>query len=425
MIVTLMAVCAAATAQGAGDSILHSFSGLSDEGITPIAPLVLDSSGYLYGTTQNSGAYSAGTVFKVRTNGTGFLVLHGFPSAFPEGYGPAAGLILDGAGTLYGTTQFGGTSNLGTIFKIGTDGNGFATVYNFSGGLSDGSTPLSSLVLDSSGYLYGTTQLGGASGSGVVFKVATNGLGFAILHSFDGVPTDGSVPVAGLVLDSNGWLYGTTPQGGTNDFGTVFKIKTNGLGYASFYSFTGGTADGGLPSAALILGPGSMLYGTTEQGGSSSSGTVFAIGTDGSNFATLANLGATFSDAANPMASLALDYSGTLFGTSTAGGDFGLGAVFKVRTGGGGYAVVHSFAGGTADGSLPYAAVIVDPGGNLYGTTTSGGAFGSGLGVVFAMDDAAAPIPIPALGSAGELGLAAGLAIVALAILRRRSARVW
>ena len=416
----LAGVCAAVSAQGAGYAVLHSFSGLGTEGVTPIAPLVLDAAGYLYGTTQNSGAFSAGTVFKVKTDGTGFSVLHGFPSGFPEGYGPAAGMILDGSGNLFGTTQFGGSSNVGTIFTITTGGTGFATVHNFSGGTSDGSTPLAALLLDSSGYLYGTTQIGGAFNSGTVFKVKTNGTGFAILHSFAGMPFEGSFPVSGLVLDGAGYLYGTTPQGGTYDFGTVFKVQTGGTGFANLYSFSGGSADGGLPSASLVLGNSSMLYGTTEQGGTWTSGTVFKIRTDGNGFATLANLGATFSDAANPMASLALDGEGGLFGTSIGGGDFGLGAVFKVRTDGSAYSIVHSFAGGTTDGTLPYAAVIIDRGGNLYGTTSSGGAFGSGLGTVFAVLGAA-PVPVPAIGGAARLALIAGLAAVAVFVLRKRS----
>ena len=417
--VALAVAAAAGPALAAPDSLLHSFSGLSGEGITPVAPVVLGSDGFLYGTTQNAGAYSAGTVFKVRTDGTGFSVLHGFPSSFPEGYAPPAAVVLDGSGNMYGTTQFGGASNIGTVFTLRTDGSGFATVYSFSGGPSDGSTPLSDLVLDGSGYLYGTTQLGGLYGSGIVFKVKTNGTGLAILHSFAGMP-DGDGPPAGVVMDSSGWLYGTTSQGGTYGWGTVFKVKSDGTGYATLYSFTGGTTDGGLPAAGLALAHGSVLYGTTELTGAYGSGTVFSIGTDGNGFRDLFDFGATFTDGSNPMAAVTLAGADEVFGTTIAGGDFGVGTVFKVRTDGSGYAIVHSFAGGTADGSLPYAAVTVDSSGNVYGTTTSGGAFGSGLGTVFEIARAA-PTAVPVLGGAGRVALIAGLAAAAALALRRRA----
>ena len=325
-----IASLAASSPALSADALVHDFSGLSGEGITPIAPVVLDSSGFLYGTTQNLGAFSAGTVFKVRTDGSAFSVLHGFPSTASEGDAPAAGLTFDGVDTLYGTTQFGGTSNLGTVFRIKTDGSGFTTLYSFSGGALDGSNPVAAVVLDGSGFLYGTTELGGTSGIGLVFKMTTDGNSFSILHSFDGVPTDGDTPVAALALDASGNLFGTTQQGGMFGFGTIFTIKTDGTGYAKLTDFAGGLSDGGLPAAPLTFGPGLSLFGTTTLGGAFSSGTVFKMQTDGTGFATLHNFGENFLDPSTPVASVTLDSSGNLRTNRRRPGS----AVFKMRSDG-------------------------------------------------------------------------------------------
>ncbi len=278
----LLAVLAAALSLiPAGRAAPQTFTTLYDftngsDGAVPEAGLIL-SGNTLYGTTVAAGASGGGTVFKVNTDGTGFATVHSFING-SDGSWPWAGLILSDK-TLFGTASYGGTSGDGTllsgdgtVFKVNTDGTGFTTLYNFTNG-SDGALPEAGLIL-SGKTLYGTASAGGTSGYGTVFKVNVGGTGFATLHSFTGANSDGANPWAGLILSSN-TLYGTTGNGGTSGDGTVFKVNTDGTGFATLYSFTGGS-DGGGPEAGLILS-GNTLYGTTSEGGVGGYGTVFSI----------------------------------------------------------------------------------------------------------------------------------------------------
>ena len=213
----------------------------------------------------------------------------------------------------------------GVVFKVNTDGSGYTVLKNFTG--SDGSSPQAGLVLAGS-TLYGTTYWGGNSNNGAVFRVNTDGSGYAVLKSFTG--SDGANPQAGLVLVGS-TLYGTTGSGGSSDDGVVFKVKTDGSDYEVLKHFSG--SDGADPQAGLISA-GSMLYGTTEYGGTSDptnypngAGVVFEMNVDGSSYMVLRYF--TGSDGANPQADLVLA-DGTLYGTTSGGGDFGCGAVFSL-----------------------------------------------------------------------------------------------
>jgi uncharacterized repeat protein (TIGR03803 family) len=216
-----------------------------------------------------SGGSDGGTVFKINTDGTGFAVLHSFAGG--DGVMPLAGLTLSGS-TLFGTTRGGGRNFAGTVFKMNTDGTGFAVLHHFTGGGPTGSG--ARLVL-SGNTLYGTTDAGGNQDLGMVFKVNTDGTGFAVLHNFAG-NLDGAMPLAGLTLSGN-TLYGTTAFGGSRTgptdirrlglggFGTVFKIDTDGTDYSILSSFTGGI-DGAVPQSNVTLFDG-KLYGTAPFGG--------------------------------------------------------------------------------------------------------------------------------------------------------------
>ena len=264
-------------------TILHSFTGGND-GIFPRAGLIL-SGNTLYGTTFGGGSSGNGTLFKVNTNGTGFTILHSFTATpgFPspptnsDGAGPSAGLVLSG-NTLYGTAFNGGSSGVGTVFAVHTNGTGFTTLHSFtaiSGSLgtnSDGADPAAGVIL-SGNTLYGTAVHGGSSGDGTVFALNTNGTGFTNLHSFNG-GSDGANPYAGLILSGH-TLYGTADGGGSSGVGTVFAVHTNGTSFTNLYTFTGG-GDGSHPDAGLILS-GNTLYGTARGGGSSGYGTVFSL----------------------------------------------------------------------------------------------------------------------------------------------------
>ena len=315
---------------------LHTFTG-SSNGANPYAGLIL-SGNTLYGTSFSGGVAGKGTVFAVNTDGTGFTNLHSFTAlqsnTNSDGGNPYAGLILSG-NTLYGTSYYGGSSGNGTLFALNTNGTGFTTLHEFTGG-SDGANPFTRLILSGS-TLYGMTDEGGSSGNGMVFVVSTNGAGFTTLHSFAAgsglfpniTNSDGATPSELILLGNT--LYGTTEYGGSSGAGTLFAANTNGTGFTTLHSFTGGS-DGANPNAGLILF-GNTLYGTASYGGSSGNGTVFAINTNGTGFTTLHSFAAlqsnTNTDGANPDGSLILS-GNTFYGTALNGGSSGNGTLFSI-----------------------------------------------------------------------------------------------
>jgi uncharacterized repeat protein (TIGR03803 family) len=302
-----------------------------------------------------------------------FTTLSSFTNS-SDGSNPHAGLILSG-NTLFGTTAYGGT--YGTVFAGNTDGTGFTNLHSFIGGNGEAYFPYGGLIL-SGNTLYGTAEAGGFWGGGTVFAVNTNGSGFTNLHSFTN--SDGPYrPDAGLILSSN-TLYGTTVYGGSSEFGTVFAVKTDGTRFATLHSFTAPppsystNCDGFNPEAGLILS-GNTLYGTARGGGSSGFGTLFAVNTDGSGFTNLHSL-TSVSDGANPYAGLILS-DNTLYGTAFRGGSVDNGTVFAVNTDGTGFTNLHNFAGYPSDGANPYAGLILSDN-TLYGTAFSGGSEDNG-----------------------------------------------
>jgi uncharacterized repeat protein (TIGR03803 family) len=359
---------------------LHSFTGGSD-GATPRTGLIL-SGNALYGTTYFGGSSGQGTVFTVNTDGTGFTNLYSFTGG-SDGANPTADLILSG-NTLYATAANGGRSSEGTVFSINTDGTDFTNLHEFTAVMwdgngssnSDGGIPLSPLML-SGNTLYGTAQDGGLNGVGTLFAVETDGTGFTNLYNFGGPPGAAVAPHCDLTLSGN-TLYGTTIYGGSTGSGTVFAISSNGSGITNLYSFTGGS-DGTSPAAGLILS-GNTLYGTANVGGTSGKGTVFGVNTDGTGFVTLHGFtGGT--DGGNPFCSLILS-GNTLYGTSTTGGGWNHGTVFAVNTDGTGFTTLYSFTGGS-DGAQPAADLILS-GNTLFGTTVYGGT--SSNGTVFSIE---------------------------------------
>ena len=317
------------------ETVVYSFKGGSD-GANPFTGLVRDAAGNLYGTTLDGGSSTAcgingcGTVFKLDPSGNE-TVLHSFTGV--DGARPILGaLIRDAAGNLYGTTQVGGSGpcgfasgGCGTVFKIDTSGNEIV-LHSFLG--SDGEFPAGGVVMDGAGNLYGTTNA-------TVFKVDPVG-NETVLHIFTGSP-DGASPEAGLLRDAAGNLYGTTTFGGRlnlnciNGCGVVFKLDAAG-NETILHSFTGPPIDGAYPvGAALTMDKAGNLYGTTESGGSFNFGTVFKLDPAGNE--TILHSFA-FSDGAEPAAGLLMDASGNLYGTTLAGGSTNCssscGTVFKL-----------------------------------------------------------------------------------------------
>jgi uncharacterized repeat protein (TIGR03803 family) len=245
------------------ETVLYSFTGGADGG-GPYAGVVRDSTGNLYGTTSGGGTANAGVVYKLETTGQE-TVLYSFTGG-ADGGAPYAGVIRDPAGNFYGTTQNGGTANAGVVYKLGTTGHE-TVLYSFSGG-ADGGYPVAGVIRDSAGNLYGTTYYGGTANAGVVYKLDTTGHE-TVLYTFTG-RVDGGYPT-GVIRDSAGNLYGTTSA----EWGVVYKLDTTGH-ETVLYTFTGG-ADGSGPQAGVIRDSAGNLFGTTSAGGKRSTGVVFKL----------------------------------------------------------------------------------------------------------------------------------------------------
>jgi uncharacterized repeat protein (TIGR03803 family) len=359
---------------------LYSFTGLGD-GWLPAGDAFLGSDGNLYGATQYGGSGSRGTVFRIATSGSSFETLHTFTG--PDGAYPRAAVIVADDGMLYGTTD--DTGNLpvqfGTVFRLGSDGSAFETLHEltpFPQGTDPKGEPIA-LAADPS-IVYGTTVGGGAHGFGTVYRVGTDGSAYTILHSF--TYSDGARPSSRLVEGPDGLLYGTTSAGGTGSGpGTIFKIDAPGTTLTTVHFFSG--SDGMNPSAAVIFGADGFLYGTTEAGGASANfGTVYKVATDGTGFLTLHSFGG--SDGWIPRGRILQAADGNLYGTTVYGGANGVGNIYRIDTGGSNFATIHDFA--TTDGANPYAGLIQAPDGFLYGGTWVGG--DASVGTLFRIDTA-------------------------------------
>src|ERR1019366_3249147 len=256
------ALFVASTWVAAQETVLHNFNFNGTDGLSPWAGLIFDAAGNLYGTTHQGGTYGAGTVFELMPVAGGTWteqVLHSFSNG-ADGGDPQAGLIVDTAGNLYGTTVTGGTYTYGTVFELTPAAGGTWTetvLHNFNSDGTDGTYPSAGLIFDAAGNLYGTTQDGGTSNSGTVFELSPDGSGGwteGVLHSF-GVGTDGVHPSQGLVFDAAGNLYGTTFYGGTYAYGTAFELTPAGGGTWTekiLHNFNSDGTDGYHPHAGLI-----------------------------------------------------------------------------------------------------------------------------------------------------------------------------
>lgn len=382
------------------EKVLHSFcyDGLNCfTAAYPYAGLIFDSDGNLYGTTTNGGFYDEGAAFELSPGTDGKWtekVLHSFGNG-KDGYSPFAGLVFDSSGNLYGTTgtRFNGKSS-GTVFELSLNSNGKWTervLHNFVNG-KDGMFPDANLVFDKAGNLYGTTSQGGRYDLfGTVFELSPSLDGKwteQILHSFNNNGKDGYQPLAGLIVDASGNLYGETSQGGSGigcSCGTVFELSPGKNGVWNekvLHSFTSNGKDGFYPYTGLTFDGGGNLYGTTYQGGTHSNGTVFEL-SPGTRGRWTERVLHSFdgNDGANPKAGLILDAGGNLYGTTQYGGTYSDGTVFELLLGTNGKwteRVLHSFSNNRKDGTNPEAGVILDSSGNLYGTTRSGGTYDSG-----------------------------------------------
>jgi uncharacterized repeat protein (TIGR03803 family) len=392
-LVLVVTLVLAGTASASRYNILYQFR-MPKNGANPYSGLTLDSAGNLYGMTYFGGAHGVGTVVKLKRNLDGSWtesVLHSFTGA--DGAYPFGEVIFDAAGNLYGTTSEGGASKecpnahgCGVVFKLKPNPNGTWTesvLHNFTGG-ADGAYPAAGVILDASGNLYGTTLQGGdlscsalaSQGCGVVFKltpITACAWKESVLYSFKAAE-DGGFP-AGLTFDAVGNLYGTGSAGGSSGQGVVYKLTPNAGGTwteSVLYSFIWYGAD----PAGLTFDAAGNLYGATIYGGAHDDGAVFqlALNSDGTWTENTLHSFTGGADGANPPGWLVLilDAAGNLYGTTQGGGASGKGVVFKLTPGLDGTwteSVLHSFSG---YGQAPQAGVIMDAAGNLYGTVSLG-----------------------------------------------------
>jgi len=383
------------SAVGQEFQILYSFSYNSG----PFGGVIFDTAGNLYGTTSYGTTFS-GTVYELSPQtGGGWTetTLHSFNDNSDDGYQPYAGLAMDSAGNLYGTTRVGGDHGEGTVFELtpGADGTWTETIlHSFGSSSADGTYPYSTPALDSAGNLYGTTFEGGTGGNnGTVFKLARgpNGWEEKVIHTFapNAAGDGGYNPYAGVILDASGNLYGTTTSCSCSyaNRGTVFELKLNANGtYAEevLHYFYSNGVDGYDPVASLVFDAKGNLYGTTNEGGSSGAGTVFELSPTSSGKwreKILHNFTNNGTDGVGPAASVTFDMSGNLYSTTVGGGPQEYGTVFELTPTGTGTwneTILYSFVDGGGNGDDPSSPITLDALGNLYSTALGGGANGGG-----------------------------------------------
>jgi len=380
------------------ETTLDAFVDGSGDG--PLVNVIFDSAGNLYGTNSRGGKYGFGSVYELTPSGNGAWkeqVIYNFPTGSvyngeAEGAGPS-NLIFDSAGNLYGETSTGGSAGFGSVFELSPVGSSWVgkTLYSFAGG-KDGASPQGGLVLDAEGNLYGTTQTGGTgtgchkAACGTVFELSAAGSTWtkATLYNFQGGTTDGEDPVAGLIFDKAGNLYGTTEGGGVDGgnncgigCGAVFELSPSNGGWKEsiLHFFTEKGGDGAIPQAGLVLDGAGNLYGTTPTGGLQNEtcgigcGTVYELSSvSGGGWKETVIY--EFTQLNGPADSVVFDREGNLYGTTSS-------LVFELSPAGGGEwneTTLYTFGPfGSGDGYDPEASLVLDQAGNLYGTTPDGG----------------------------------------------------
>jgi uncharacterized repeat protein (TIGR03803 family) len=348
---------------------LFDYTNAAAHGCYPKGSLISDST-YLYGMTTQGGTHSCGLVFKIKQDGSEFTKLHDFEDS-PDGNEPHGGLISDGA-YLYGMTYRGGIHGMGTIFKIKPDGTAYEKIFDFSG-ISNGSLPEAGLHYDGT-YLYGTTIYGGLHNLGTAFKIKPDGTDFTKLYDFAGI-SNGKYPKGSLITDGT-YLYGCASEGGANNKGTLFRIKTDGSDYAKLIDFAGQT-NGECPQGLPLCNAGNIFI-ATKYGGGNYYGSVIKIKTDGTAFKKIFEFVNTVPTGVYPVGSLVSD--GTyIYGVTLEGGTSSFGVIYKVKPDGTGFAKILDFSGST-NGSLSYGSYIIESD-VLYGFTSQGGS--KDMGTIF------------------------------------------
>ncbi|QNF34660.1 putative Ig domain-containing protein [Adhaeribacter swui] len=364
----LLGLTSVGGAQGAGTAFSIKSNGtnfnvqktFTQSGYTPYDNLIKGPDGNFYGMTYQGGAYNDGTIFKMTSSGT-ITILLSLRSA-ETGSNPQGSLLLATDGNFYGMTYSGGTFGYGTVFKITPSGN-FTLLRKFNGQI-DGRYPQGSLVQGNDGNFYGMTYQGGSSNYGTIFKISATGA-FTVIKHLDN--TTGSYPQGSLVKANDGNFYGLTYQGGTNNYGTIFRITPNGN--FTIRRHLDSSISGGYPQGSLVQGSNGSLYGITYQGGANGYGTIFRMALNGT-FTVLHSLNYT-TDGGYAQGNLIQGTDGNFYGTTYQGGTNSAGTIFKISANGK-FTVLHNLDN-INDGRYPRGGLVQGTGGNYYGMTSSGG----------------------------------------------------
>lgn len=390
-VLAVFALAVSASGARAATDVVYSFEG-DEDGEYPSTELVVDAAGNLYGTSVQGGEVGGGTVFQLTPSQGGWVhtVLYSFTGG-ADGGQPYGGVTLDGQGNLYGTAVIGGTGGTcveegcGVVYKLTKSGDNWtqSVVYNFTGG-DDGYGPGSPVTIGGDGSLYGMTPTGGAYGLGVIFQLKPDQGGdwlFRVIHAYTGGEDGGAGSAGRMLLDESGALYGVATVGGEHGKGTAFRLRRTQGGawrFKTIYAFKG-QPDAGFPYGGLARDGAGNLYGTTYYDGANNLGSVYQL--------AQSSLGKwrervlySFkggADGSNSISNLVLDGAGNLYGTTSEGGAPGCscGTIFKLARGNDGKwteSVVHRFEG-TPDGAYPYAGMVRGEDGSLYGATVHGG----------------------------------------------------
>lgn len=394
VVFSALLLLAARPASAQTETVVYNFTGARDGG-SPLSGLTPDTAGNLYGTTNQGGVGSGqggeGTVFELSPKeggGWSETVLYSFCSVLncTDGAHPFyTPLIFDGAGNLYGTTKLGGTSNKGVVFELSPVGKSWTetALHSFAGGTDDGADPINGLIMDAAGKLYGATNAGGTSGWGTVYELSPSGGGWTEQVIYN-IPTQIDFMYAGLTMDAAGNIFGATYRPGT-----VFELSPSGSGgwnSTVLYTFKGAPKDGDRPKGTPVLDKAGNLYGTTEIGGAKNIGTVYRLSPekDGKwKEKILHPFKGGSKDGSGPFAGVVLDADGNIYGNTYNGGTSSGGIIYELvaPVGRGSYKEKVLWSFNNAEGFFPYGALILDSAGNLYGTTDLGGS--GGAGVVF------------------------------------------
>ncbi len=370
---------ATAPASAHGFQVIHNFTDGADGG-TPPYTLVLDKQDRFIGTANQGGANNAGIVFSLQRKKGDWQVTPLYNFTGTQGQ-PGWG-VTQAKGSIYTNALYAGVFGgpCGSALQLNRAQGGWQSVLMRTYTKDEDGCPTGNLLLDRAGNVYGVTQDGGAGGWGSIFELTPSGANWTetILYTFQG-GNDGGAPYSGLIFDKAGNLYGTATARGAGGYGTVFELSPSqgGWTFNVLYSFEGGS-DGGQPVAGLIFDKAGNLYGAAESFGDNGGGTVFELSP--SNGSWTFNLLASLTGNAGPVVSLTLDPAGTIYGTNYRDGADGYGSVFQLTPSGDTwtYKDLHDFTGG-ADGGYPGGGVTLDAKGHLFGTAVLGGADNYGV----------------------------------------------